>query len=154
MTTITDLDHSTATAAAGHRSAVRRPLVRAAIVAGAALAATATFLLIRATGADFTITDPGEGKVPHTFAALEIAMVTVVIGLLGWATLAILERWTRRAHRIWTFLAVAIVLLSMPPIWIERATTSTRIGLVLVHLVVGAALLPLLRAGSERSSEH
>jgi hypothetical protein len=146
MTTITDLDTTTAPT-----SRARRPLLRAAVVIGAALATTVTFLLARAAGADFTITDPGEGKVPHTFVATEIAMVTVVIGLFGWATLAVLERWTSRAHRIWTVLAVVIVLLSMPPIWIERATTSTRIGLVIVHLVVGLALLPLLRAGSARA---
>jgi hypothetical protein len=146
MTTITDLDSSTTV-----NTGTRRPLVRAAVVCGAALAATATFLLARAIGAEFTITDPGEGKVPHTFVATEIAMVTVVIGLVGWACLAVLERWTSRAHRIWTVLAVTMVVLSMPPIWIERATTSTRIGLVLVHLVVGVALLPLLQAGSDRS---
>jgi uncharacterized protein DUF6069 len=146
MTTITDLDTTTATT-----SRARRPLIRAAVVGGAAFAATATFLLARAAGAAFTITDPGAGKVPHTFVATEIAMVTVVIGLFGWATLAVLERWTSRARRIWTGLAVVVVLLSMPPIWIERATTSTRIGLVLVHLVVGLALLPLLRAGSDRT---
>jgi len=134
-----------ASASAASASAGRRRLGRVATVAGAALVTTACFVAIRAAGADFTITDPGQGKVPHTFVAAEIAMVVVVIGLFGWAVLAMLERWTRRPQMIWGTLALVVVLLSLVPIWIERATTSTRIGLVVVHVVVGVALLPLLR---------
>jgi uncharacterized protein DUF6069 len=111
----------------------------------------ACFLVLRAAGADFTITDPGQGKPPHTFVATEIFSVTAIIGLLGWATLAGLERWTRRSGRIWERLALAIVLLSLVPIWIERATTQTRFSLAVVHIVVGVALLPLLRFAPSRS---
>jgi uncharacterized membrane protein len=133
-------------------SANRRRLGRAATVVGAAVVTTAVFLAARAAGADFTITDPGEGKVPHTFVAAEIATVTVVFGLLGWLTLAALERWSRRAHRIWVTLALVVVLLSLVPIWIERATTETRLGLAVVHIVVGLALLPLLRFAPDTSA--
>jgi hypothetical protein len=128
-------------------AAMRRRLGRAATVCGASAITTVSFLLARAAGADFTITDPGEGKIPHTFVATEIAIVTAVIGLLGWATLAALERWTRRPGRIWGSLAVGVLLLSLVPIWIERATTETRIGLVIVHVAVAVGLLPFLRAG-------
>jgi hypothetical protein len=37
------------------------------------------------------------------------------------------------------------VLLSLPPIWIEQATTDTRFFLAAVHLAVGAALVPMVR---------
>ncbi|HST82552.1 MAG TPA: DUF6069 family protein [Kineosporiaceae bacterium] len=132
------------------RSAVRRRVGRAATIGGAAVITTAGFLVVRAAGADFTITDPGQGKVPHTFVPAEIAMVTVVIGLLGWVTLAALERWTRRPGPIWGSLAVGILLLSLVPIWIERATTETRFGLVVVHVAVAIGLLPLWRTAQAR----
>lgn len=133
--------------AIGRGSTSRRRLGRAATVVAAVVATTACFLAARAAGADFTITDPGQGKVPHTFVAVEIAMVTAVIGLLGWVTLAALERWTHRAAKIWAYLAVGIVFLSLVPIWIERATTQTRFSLAVVHGVVGVMLVPLVRFG-------
>ena len=129
------------------RTASRRRRVRAAAVAGTVAITTGFFLVARAAGADFTITDPGTGKIPHTFVPPEIAIVTAVIGLLGWMTLAGLERCTRRADRIWTRLAVSIVLLSLVPIWIERATTQTRLSLAVVHILVGVCLLPLPSLG-------
>jgi Family of unknown function (DUF6069) len=132
-------------------SSSHRCLIRAAAVCGAALTTTAIFLIGRAAGADFTITDPGQGKIPHTFVAVEIATVTAVIGLLGWVVLAALERWTQRPRKIWSVLALVVVALSLVPIWIERADTDTRIGLAVIHIAVAVALLPLLRTASDRS---
>jgi hypothetical protein len=126
-------------------STTARRLFRAVTVAGAALSSAAVFAVAHAAGTDFTITDPGQGKIPHTFVAPEIAIVTLVIGLAGWAALALLERWTRRPHLIWSVLAASVLVLSYVPIGIEVATTSTRIMLAVIHTVVAVALLPLLR---------
>jgi hypothetical protein len=135
--------------AASSRAAVarRRRLARAATLLGAVLVTTVCFLLARVAGADFTITDPGAGQVPHTFVALEMANVTAIIGVLGWLTLATLERWTRRSRMIWGTLAVGIVALSLVPIWIVQATTATRLSLAVLHVVVGIALWPMLHFG-------
>jgi hypothetical protein len=141
MTTTT----MTQTVASTTPSVTPRRLFRAVTVGGAALSSAAVFAVAHAAGTDFTITDPGQGKVPHTFVAPEIAIVTLVIGLLGWATLALLERWTRRPHLIWTVLAASVLVLSYVPIGIEVATTSTRIMLAVIHTVVAVALVPLLR---------
>jgi hypothetical protein len=89
--------------------------------------------------------------VPHTFVLPEIAIVTLVIGLAGWATLACLERVTSRGRAVWSVLATAIVLLSLVPIWIERATTETRLLLAVIHVVVGLALVPMVRVPARRS---
>ena len=137
----------------GRTPAARRRLGRTATVAGAVIVTTGVFLVARAAGADFTITDPGQAKVPHTFVPVEIAMVTTFFGLLGWGTLAMLERWTRRSRKVWGTLALAAVLLSLVPIWIERATTQTRFSLAVVHIVVYLALLPLLHFGRTSSNE-
>jgi Family of unknown function (DUF6069) len=127
------------------RVAARRRAGRAATVAASALVTAGVFAAIRSAGADFTITGPGASAKPHTFVAPEIAVVTLVFGLAGWLTLSLLERWTRRPGRTWAALAAAVTALSLVPIWIEVATGATRAGLVVVHLVVAATLMPLLR---------
>jgi hypothetical protein len=98
---------------------------------------------------DFT--EPG--AVPHTFVLPGIAIVTLVIGLAGRGVLAFLERVTSRARLVRSVLATAIVLLSLPPIWIERATTDTRVLLAVIHVVVGLALVPMVRV-SARSARR
>jgi Family of unknown function (DUF6069) len=140
-TTTTD----TRTVEVAARTVARRRAARAATVAASAVVTAGVFAVIRSAGADFTITDPGAAAKAHTFAAGEIAMVTLVVGLAGWLTLSLLERFTRRPRRIWAALAAAVTALSLVPIWIELATGATRAGLVVVHLVVAVTLLPLLR---------
>jgi hypothetical protein len=71
-----------------------------------------------------------------------VLVVTAVIGLLGWATLALLERLSRRGTRAWAVLAGLVVVASMVPIWLVDATTATRVALFCVHLVVGLVLIP------------
>lgn len=85
--------------------------------------------------------DPATGSrgVVHVPATL---LVTVVVSLLGWAGLAGLERLTRYGTRICVGLAVAVVAVSMFPVVAVGATATTKAALVVVHLVVGAALVP------------
>ena len=90
-------------------------------------------------GADYWITD-SMGSV--RIDLLVTAQVTVVLALAGWALLALLELITRRGPAIWTAVAVAVTVASLVPIVLVEATTATRIGLVLVHLAVGATLIP------------
>lgn len=75
---------------------------------------------------------------------LVTVQVAVVLGLLGWGVLALLERFTRHGRAMWTALGSAILVASMVPVFLVDATTPTRIGLVLVHLAVGGALLATL----------
>jgi fermentation-respiration switch protein FrsA (DUF1100 family) len=90
-------------------------------------------------GADYWITD-GMGSVRIDLVVT--AQVTVILALAGWALLALLERITRRGGSIRTAVAVAVTAASLVPIFLVDATTTTRIGLVLVHLAVGATLIP------------
>ena len=151
--TATASTSTTPATAADHPGAVRRARrrTRAASVVAAAVSAGAVFAAGSAAGTDFTITDPTPEAVSHTFVLPEIMIVTLVIGLTGWATLALLERITSRARVIWASLATAIVLLSLVPIWIERATTDTRILLAAIHVVVGVALVPMVRNHDRRA---
>ena len=117
--------------------------VRSRAVATALLATSALYLTGRALGTDFVLSDPGSTQ-PHPLILPEIIGVTLVVSLLGWGTLAVLERLTRRARTVWSVLAGGVLLLSLPPIGIEQATPDTRAMLVLIHVAVAAALAPLV----------
>jgi len=69
-------------------------------------------------------------------------MVTVVNSLLGWAALAVLERRLRQARTVFTALALAVLAASMIAIAIEGASHGTNLMLVLLHITVGATLVP------------
>lgn len=81
-------------------------------------------------------------------------VATLIFGLLGWGTLALLERLTARAVTVWTVLAGLVAVLSLIPIYLEEATTGTRAALALIHLAVAAVLVPAMRIKLEPSSDH
>jgi hypothetical protein len=130
----------------GHRR------IRAAAVGGAALATSLLFLVGHAFGTDFTITDPGAGKPPHTFVLPELAVITLIIGLLGWTALAVIERYAAHPRVVWGVLAAAVLVLSFVPIGIEQATVDTKVMLAVIHVAVAAALLPMLRPVTRSTS--
>jgi hypothetical protein len=133
---------TTASAAVIRPTSTRRRLRRAGSVLAAAAAAGVVSLVGSAAGVDFLLSD--------SMGAVVISLPIVLLfgtafGLLGWAALAVLERFTGKARAVWTVLAVAVLALSLPPIFLEEATVATQIGLVLVHGAVAAVLIPLLR---------
>jgi hypothetical protein len=127
------------------RARSRRRRARAAAVGGAVLATGALYLAGRAAGTDFMLTDPGTGEsAPLTL--VQAGGFAMQIGLAGWIVLALLERFTRRAKAIWTTLAVVVLALSFVPVWYMQATALTRVFLVIMHVAVAAALLPMPRS--------
>ncbi len=149
MPTITTPETTTITSAAAGsmRTPASRRLARGGGLLLAAVAAAAVQLAGRGIGADYLITDPTGSAVIDLPTA---AGFTLVVGLLGWAVLAGLEHATRHGLRIWTILAVLIVAASMVPVFLVEATAATRIALVVVHLAVGAVLIPVMT----RTSRH
>ena len=127
-------------------SRARRGL-RAGAVVGAVLANCLLWLVASALGADFVLSD-SVGKVVLGLGT--IIVFTLGFALLGWGTLAVLERFPRRARTTWTVIATVVLLLSLVPIFLEHATTGTRTALVLIHLAVAAVLIPALRAYPQR----
>jgi hypothetical protein len=118
--------------------------IRGLAVATAVISSSALYLVAKAVGTDFVLTDPGKAR-PHPLSLPEIAVFALVFALLGWGSLALLERFARHAKNIWTALAIAVLALSFVPIGIEHATADTKIMLGVVHLTVAAALIPLVR---------
>lgn len=134
-------------ASASARSALPAPVARAAGVAVTVGVTLLVWLAGGLAGADYLLDDPVQ---PVVVGAGATALVTLVVALLGWGVLALLERVTRHATRIWTGLAVAVLAGSMVPIFFVDATPATMAALYAVHLAVAVlipALVPTLRPG-------
>lgn len=129
----------------------KRRIIRAGAVAVAALANGLLWLGAAALGVDFVLSD-SVGTVVIGLGTTLVA--TLIFGLLGWGTLALLERLTVRAVTVWTVLAGLVAVLSLIPIYLEEATTGTRAALALIHLAVAAVLVPAMRIKPKPSSDH
>ena len=80
-----------------------------------------------------------------------VVVASLVAAMLGLGGLAGLERLTTGARPIWTALAILVLLLSLAAPLSAHAATSTKIWLLLLHLTVGAVLIPTLaRTGPTR----
>jgi hypothetical protein len=142
MTTTTATATRPVTTPAG---TVRRTRALAAVSATAAT--SAVWGVMHAAGADFVIsTSSSRG----TISLPVVVLVTLGFSAVGWAALALLERFTRSAARIWTTLALVVTALSLVPIFLDSASGTTRAGLTLIHLAVAAVLIPAFR--TSRSS--
>jgi Family of unknown function (DUF6069) len=85
----------------------------------------------------------GAGHV-QTIAVGQILGISLAAGLLGWLLLTLLERRTSRARLIWTASALAALAVSLSLPLAAATTTAAAVGLVVMHLTVGAAVIPAM----------
>ncbi|MCP9947597.1 DUF6069 family protein [Actinomadura madurae] len=113
---------------------------RALTVAGAAAAALALWAL---TGPVAGLDPSAEtGGRLRTVGAAPVIAGSLVAGLAGWGVLALLERTAARPGRIWTVLALAVLVLSLGgPLGSAGDGTSMAV-LTGMHLIVAAVLIP------------
>lgn len=129
-------------APASTEGAGRRRRNRALAVLGAAGAVALVWVIGEPVlGNDLVVVQPGQPAQDLGLAA----GVTVALGagLLGWAALAVAERLTRHGTLIWTVLATVLLLLSFAPVAGVEATGGTKAVLAVMHVAVGAVLLPV-----------
>jgi drug/metabolite transporter (DMT)-like permease len=111
--------------------------VAALIVWGVSQAANAELLMQAA-----------EGEEPTEITFAWVAGFALLAALLGWGVLALLERFTPHALKIWTIVAVVIFLASLSAPYTSDASSATQNWLALMHLAVAAVLIPgLYRTG-------
>jgi hypothetical protein len=122
--------------------------LRAGAVGGALLATGAVWLAGHALGVTFQVATGGP---PQTFSLPFLLGFTLQIALAGWITLAILERYTRHALRIWTAVGMTVLALSFAPIAIAGASAPTKAALSLIHLSVAGVLLVTMRRSAART---
>ena len=74
-----------------------------------------------------------------------VALASAVLSLVGWGLLALLERVTKHARRVWLGLAsLASVLSFSLPLSGTGVAPTDRAVLVLMHLIVAAIVMPVL----------
>jgi hypothetical protein len=116
---------------------------RALCAAGGALAAALAWIVeVPLLGIHLTFRF-GTGHI-QTIAAAQVIGVTVAASLLGWLLLALLERRTPHARLLWTTIAVAAVAASLALPLTVATTTSAVAGLIVMHVSVGAAVIPAM----------
>jgi len=116
---------------------------RALCAAGGALAAALAWIVeVPLLGIHLTFRF-GSGHI-QTIAVGQAIGVTVAASLLGWLLLALLERRTPHARALWTTIALAALAASLALPLAAATTTSAVAGLVVMHLAVGAAVIPAM----------
>jgi hypothetical protein len=138
----------TESTAVGTRRNQRLLIVAAATVAPALVTAVA-----RVLGVELTVTMPSQA--PMTIGLPMVLIAALLSSTSGWATLALLERITRRARAIWVPLAVVVLILSLGPVLQVDTSAATRATLAVMHVAVAAVLVPgLIRAGRHYATQE
>jgi hypothetical protein len=130
---------TTAPAAPDIRQGRSRALCAAA---GALAAALAWIVEVPLLGIHLNVRF-GTGHI-QTIAIGQVIGVTVAASLLGWLLLAVLERRTAHARPLWTTIALAALAASLALPLAAATTTSAAAALIVMHLSVGAAVIPAM----------
>jgi hypothetical protein len=85
----------------------------------------------------------GAGHI-QTIPVGQVIGVAVAASLLGWLLLALLERRTPHARSLWTTIALAALAVSLALPLAAATTTSAAAGLIVMHVTVGAAVIPAM----------
>jgi len=131
------------------RTLQSRAARRGLVALGAVVAAVLVWVVaVPVLGATVTVPErPGStNRTELPFG--DVVVAAAVAALAGWALLAVLERFTTRARAIWTVIAVAVLVLTMP--FMPGFTVTERLVLGAMHLTVAGVLIPGLRQTSGR----
>lgn len=124
-------------AMAGRTNDLRR---RAIAVAVAVLAALAVWALGElASSAQLAAT---RGPDEMTINSALVVTSALTAGLLGWAALALIQRLSRKPRRTWLVVSTVVLVLSLGAPLGQGVDVASRMTLTLMHLVVGAVLIP------------
>ncbi|MDQ0942811.1 DUF6069 family protein [Streptomyces sp. V1I1] len=120
---------------------------------GIALLANLAYVLVLTEVAGYDLRTPAMfGRPAQSILISAVIAASVVPALLGWGLLELLERFVpRRATVIWEALT-ALVLVASLPYNGAGITTSDQLLLALMHLIVGAAVIPAFVNTSLRRS--
>jgi apolipoprotein N-acyltransferase len=133
------------TTAVAPRDRTWRRRARLGSVVATVVAALGLWAVYVAFGIDLRSPAFGEYGGTAAVGAGNVAFVSALAAFTAWGPLAVLERLTPRARRMWLVIAVLALVASLGGPWSGTGiTTANRVELMGFHLVVGAALIPLL----------
>jgi hypothetical protein len=122
---------------------IKQGRARALCAAGGALAAALAWIVeVPLLGIHLNVRF-GTGHI-QAIAIGQVIGVTVAATLLGWLLLALLERRTPHARPLWTVIVLAALAASLVLPLAAATTTSAAVGLIVMHLSVGAAVIPAM----------
>jgi mannose/fructose/N-acetylgalactosamine-specific phosphotransferase system component IID len=128
---------------------VKQGRARALCAAGGVLAAALAWIVeVPLLGIHLTFRF-GTGHI-QTIAPGQVIGVTAAASLLGWLLLALLERRTAHARRPWTTIALAALAASLALPLAAATTTAAAAALVVMHLTVGATVIPAMARTARR----
>lgn len=130
-----------------------RSLTRLTVTVAAVLITTATAAVITAIHGPVEAVRPGATS-PEEIPLVAVAIATAQAVLVGWASLAGLERWAPRAARFWPALAAVLTALSLTPLIGQPVALGSVLALASLHLVAALVAIPgLTRTGRARVPE-
>ncbi len=122
---------------------IKQGRARALCAAGGALAAALAWIVeVPLLGIHLNVRF-GAGHI-QTITIGQVIGVAVAASLLGWLLLALLERRTPHARTLWTTIALAALAASLALPFAFATTSSAAIGLVVMHVTVGAVVIPAM----------
>jgi hypothetical protein len=132
------------------------PRVRALGIAAAVLVAESIWAVARfALGIPLQAPAGAGYPEPVDIGALNVAVATVVLSLVGWGALAVLERLTSHARHIWLLVALVAFGVSLGmPLSGFGISPANRAVLVLMHVAVAAVVIPVLYRTSPGHLSH
>lgn len=138
------------TSALGYASSVHQARSRraAAVVAAVMAAALVWAVSVSLLGVNLAVRF-GSGSV-QTVSVGYVIGASLIASLLSWLLLSVLERRTSHARAIWTALAFLVLIASLGLPLSAAVTTSSRVTLIAMHLLVAGVLIPALRSTSPR----
>ncbi len=137
MTTTAPATTTATTATTGTRALTTRSMLLHG-VAATAVASVATTAVAAAGLAAGVSLDIAGAPIPVT----GFAMLTAIFSLVGLGIAALLGRFARHPRRAFVRITVALTALSLVPDVIADAAVSTRLLLMLTHLVAAAIVIP------------
>lgn len=115
---------------------------RAGAAVGAVIAALVVYALARLAAGHLLQPAFGSGD-PTRLSAGFVAVVAALGALLGWGVIALLESASHKAARVWAVSAPLVLLASFAmPLSGHGVSAGNRLALILIHLAVGAVVIP------------
>jgi hypothetical protein len=121
------------------------PVWRTRLIAvlAAAAAAAAVAVVAMAVGAEMEAAPPGQDAMP--VGVVNAVFASLFAAGAGWLARAVLDRFApRKAALVWLIGAAAVFLLTSFSPFLAEATPGTKAALFLMHVVVAAAVVPVL----------
>lgn len=117
--------------------------MRAMTIVDAIVVNVIILIVGRVVNGEFPIATVGSDD--QTIGFAQVIVVTVLVGLVAWGSLALLERMTSRAKAVWTAIALIVFVLSLLGPLGSGVNTSSKVVLACMHVGAAATIIPLMR---------